>query len=207
MVKEIFELARSKALAFSQRALAVAPKHMRRWIEIISGAHPLQQRALCTMENFFALPPGEQAWWDPLVQSHPFAGVVLKKKNREASNTLGSKAMTLEQFDHICRAAAAIASVQKVYVFGANAIIPWLANSGLPIPLPEFEPSRELDISVGDEKLDTLIDGAIGELSAFDETFFVYAHGVSLSVFQAPRNWLERAGKRTECSALGGASN
>jgi hypothetical protein len=55
-----------------------------------------------------------------------------------------------------------------------------------------------LDVSVGDEKMDTLIDGAIGELSVFDQTFSVYAHGVSLSAFQAPANWQKRAGKRTE---------
>lgn len=43
--------------------------------------------------------------------------------------------MTLQQFDHICRAAAAVADVKKIYVFGANAIIPWLAETGHSIPL------------------------------------------------------------------------
>lgn len=195
------EQARNQALAFSQRAFSVAPKHMQRWLELLRGEHAIHVRALYQTESFFALARTEQAWWDQLVQSHPFAGIVRKEKKPgawKASHPIQSNAMTLEQFDHICRAAAAIASVQKVYVFGANAIIPWLANSGLPIPLPNFIPSRELDISVNDEKLDTLIDGAMGELSPFDETFSVYAHGVSLAAFQAPNNWLQRAGKRTE---------
>lgn len=195
------EPARSKALAFSLRALAVAPKHMQRWIEILRGAHKAHLGELYETDSFFALSREAQTWWDQLVQSHPFAGVVGKRNehNRfKASQTIKPNAMTIEQFDHLCRAAAAIAGVKKVYVFGANAILPWLANSGHPIPLPELEPSRELDISAGDEKLDTLIDGAIGELSAFDETFSVYAHGVSLATFQAPKNWLSRAGTRTE---------
>lgn len=106
--------------------------------------------------------------------------------------------MTLEQFDHICRAAAAVAGVKKIYAFGANAVIPWLVNSGHPIPLLGIAPSREVDISAGDENLDTLIDGTLGEFSAFDETFAVYAHGVSLEAFQAPAKWRQRVGTRTE---------
>jgi hypothetical protein len=50
-----------------------------------------------------------------------------------------------------------------------------------------------LDVSVGDDKLDTLIDGAIGELSAFDETFSVYAHRDGLVSFQTPVHWQKRA--------------
>lgn len=195
------EQARNQALAFSQRAHSVAPAHMQRWLELLCGAHAAHVRELYRTENFFALARTEQAWWDQLVQSHPFASIVPRGKKAgapKASHLNKARAMTLEQFDHICRAAAAIASVKKVYAFGANAIIPWLANSGHSIPLPGFLPSRELDISVGNEKLDSLIDGAIGELSAFDETFSVYAHGVSLATFQAPNNWRKRAGKRTE---------
>ncbi|MGH7457328.1 MAG: hypothetical protein ACRENG_38615 [bacterium] len=83
--------------------------------------------------------------------------------------------MTLEQFDHVCRAVAAVAGVKKIYVFGANAIIPWLARFGYSIPLSDLESSRDVDVTVGDAKLDLLIDGAIGELSSFDQTFSVYA--------------------------------
>jgi hypothetical protein len=119
-----------------------------------------------------------------------------RKKKKENSGE--QTQMTLEQFDHICRAAAAVAGVKKIYVFGANAIIPWLAELGHPIPLPDFAPSRELDVSTGDEKLDTNIDGALGEFSSFDMTFSVYANGVNLSSFQAPVNWQRRSGKRTE---------
>jgi hypothetical protein len=81
---------------------------------------------------------------------------------------------------------------------GANAMIPWLAQSGHPIPLPNLEPSRDVDVTTGDEKLDLLLDGTIGELSLFDKTFSVYAHSVDFALFQAPANWQQRTGKRIE---------
>jgi len=106
--------------------------------------------------------------------------------------------MTLAQFDHVCRAAAAIAGVKKIYAFGANAIIPWLAQFGFPIPLSDLESSRDVDVTVGDADLDLRIDGAIGEFSLFDQTFSVYAHSVDFALFQAPMNWQQREGKRME---------
>jgi len=195
------ESARQKALEFSCRAHAIAPTHMQRWIEILQGKHADHVNALFRVESFFGLPLPEQAWWDQLIQSAPFAPVLVKQKTKgkeQKENNEKQTHMTLEQFDHICRAAAAVAGVNKVYVFGANAIIPWLFQMGYQIPLPDFAPSRELDVSVGDEKMDTLIDGSIGELSAFDQTFSVYAHAVSLAAFQAPANWQQRTGKRVE---------
>ncbi|MCI0693100.1 hypothetical protein L0337_13970 [candidate division KSB1 bacterium] len=196
------EAARQKALEFSNHAKAVAPTHMQRWIEILQGEHADHVAALFGIENFFSLTPQEQAWWDQLIQSAPFAPVLMKRQKtndqKERETSRQEAHMTLEQFDHICRAAAAVAGVQQVYVFGANAIISWLAQAQHTIPLPDFVPSRELDVSVGDEKLDTLIDASIGELSSFDQTFSVYAHGVNLAAFQAPANWRQRTGKRIE---------
>jgi hypothetical protein len=195
------ETARKKALDFSKRAYSVAPVHMQRWIEILRGEHVEHVARLLHTEHFFRLTSQQQAWWDQLIQSAPFAPVLVKQKakgKRQKENSGQQTYMTLQQFDHICRAAAAVADVKKIYVFGANAIIPWLAQTGHPIPLPDFTPSRELDVSVGDEKMDTLIDGAIGELSAFDQTFSIYAHGVELATFQAPANWQRRTEKRIE---------
>ncbi len=106
--------------------------------------------------------------------------------------------MTLKQFDHVCRAAAAVAGVKKISIFGSNAIIPWLAQAGHSIPLPNLEPSRDVDVTTGEAKLDLLIDGTIGELSLFDKTFSIYAHSVDFALFQAPVNWRQRTGKRIE---------
>jgi hypothetical protein len=198
------ESARTQALEFCRRANAVAPQHMQRWIELLEGGHAEHAAALARGGYFHNLPQEEQVWWDQLIQSAPFAPILgpLQRAQRKEKKRAGNKKecahMKLEQFDHVCRAAAAVAGVKKVYAFGANAIIPWLAQSKHPIPLPGLTPSREIDISAGDEKLDTLIDGAIGELSAFDDTFSVYAHGVSLGAFKAPVNWRQRAGSRIE---------
>jgi len=136
-----------------------------------------------------------------LIQSAPFAPVLVKQRAKgkeQRENNEKQTHMTLEQFDRICRAAAAVAGIKKVYVFGANAIIPWLVHAGYPIPLSDLDSSRDVDITVGDAKLDLLIDGAIGEFSLFDKTFSVYAHSVDFALFQAAMNWQQRTRKRIE---------
>jgi hypothetical protein len=65
-------------LEFSARAKAIAPIHMQRWIEILQGCHSDQIDVLLNTENFFSLAPQEQAWWDQLIQSAPFAPVLAK---------------------------------------------------------------------------------------------------------------------------------
>lgn len=112
--------------------------------------------------------------------------------------------MRIDQFFHIARAACAVANVDVVTVFGSNAILPWLAEKGMQDMRQFLEPtyiSRELDLCIGDgtdDALNILIDGAIGELSQFDETFGVYAHPNPLSgLFHAPSSWVSRM-RRTE---------
>jgi hypothetical protein len=68
----------------------------------------------------------------------------------------------------------------------------------IPFLIFDLESSRDVDITVGNAKLDLLIDGATGEFSLFDKTFSVYTHSVDFALFQAPANWRQRAGKRTE---------
>jgi len=105
--------------------------------------------------------------------------------------------MRKEQAYHICRAAAAIAGVDYVFVFGSNAIVFWLDEVGLKDTqeiLGVFV-SRELDISVSetDEKLNLVVDASIGELSYFDETFGVYAHAnIPQKLFKVPKSWVGR---------------
>lgn len=73
-------LARQKALAFSERAKTVAPAHMQRWIEILNGKPQEHIQALFNTDNFLNLPPHERAWWDQLIQSAPFAPVLVKQR-------------------------------------------------------------------------------------------------------------------------------
>lgn len=98
--------------------------------------------------------------------------------------------MNAESFYHVCRSAAAIANVRELTVFGAAAVVPWIARDR---PGTPFWPSTELDIDPGGEDLATLVDGSIGELSLFEQTFRVRAHGVTLDAFVAPGDWPARA--------------
>ncbi|RLC09089.1 MAG: hypothetical protein DRI57_22795 [Deltaproteobacteria bacterium] len=107
--------------------------------------------------------------------------------------------MRLNQFFHITRASCAVANVEYVAVFGSNAILPWLNDLDIRDMRQFIDPenvSRELDLCVGDgkdDRLNMLIDGAIGELSQFDETFGIYAHPNPVEgLFQAPSSWQKR---------------
>jgi hypothetical protein len=97
--------------------------------------------------------------------------------------------MTREQLEHVIRAAAAITNEQSFVVIGSQAVL---------LPYPNAHPdlcvSRELDLypAMAPEKSD-LIEGAIGALSQFDETFGYYADGVSPDTAVMPADWMDRA--------------
>jgi hypothetical protein len=97
--------------------------------------------------------------------------------------------VTVEQFFHVCRSAAAIADTREVTVFGAAAIVPWTIGNAQAAPWP----SLELDIDPGSPHRADLVDGSIGEGSLFAETFGIYAHGVGLEAFVAPPDWRDRS--------------
>lgn len=82
--------------------------------------------------------------------------------------------MKRSEVEHVLRAAAAIAQEQSFVVVGSQAVL--LAFPSAP---PELLVSRELDLypALHPEKAD-LIDGAIGALSSFHETFGYHADGV-----------------------------
>lgn len=98
--------------------------------------------------------------------------------------------MNAEQFYHVCRSAAAIANVRDLTAFGAAAVVPWIARD---CPGAPVWPSLEVDLDPGGDALATLVDGSIGELSLFEETFGVRAHGVTLDAFVAAPDWPSRA--------------
>lgn len=97
--------------------------------------------------------------------------------------------MTREQLEHVIRAAAAITKELSFVVIGSQAVL---------LPYPDAHPdllvSRELDLypAMAPEKSD-LIEGAIGALSQFDETFGYYADGVSPETAVMPPDWMDRA--------------
>lgn len=98
--------------------------------------------------------------------------------------------MKRTQFAHTVRAAGAILGVTRVLVIGSQAL-----HASYDGVIPEAERSIETDIALFDDHDDTkadLIDGSIGELSMFQETFGYYAHGVSPKTAILPEGWKKR---------------
>jgi hypothetical protein len=96
--------------------------------------------------------------------------------------------MTRAALEHILRAAAAIANEREFIVIGSQAVLGQLPDA------PEaLLVSIEADVYPrhAPEKSD-LIDGAIGELSAFHQTYGYYAHGVDETTAILPEGWVER---------------
>lgn len=96
--------------------------------------------------------------------------------------------MNRTQLEHVIRAAAAIAEDDELVVLGSQAIL-----GAFPEAPPELLASNEADVYPRNhpERAD-LIDGAIGELSPFHETFGYYAQGVGPETAVLPPGWPER---------------
>ncbi|HEY2928749.1 DUF6036 family nucleotidyltransferase [Piscinibacter sp.] len=97
--------------------------------------------------------------------------------------------MKREELEHVLRAAAAIIQEQSFVVVGSQAVL--LPHPNAPADLLA---SREIDLypAMHPEKAD-LIDGAIGALSSFHETFGYHADGVGPETAVMPADWMDRA--------------
>lgn len=96
--------------------------------------------------------------------------------------------MNRAALEHILRAAAAIADEREIVVVGSQAVL-----GQFPEAPAELLVSIEADVFPrGAPEKSILIDGAIGELSAFHQTFGYYAHGVDESTATLPAGWQER---------------
>ncbi len=96
--------------------------------------------------------------------------------------------MTRAQLEHVIRAAAQIADDDDLVVVGSQAVL-----GQFPDAPPALLVSEEADIFPKNKpELAELIDGTIGELSPFHETFGYYAHGVSEETAVLPDGWKNR---------------
>ncbi len=98
--------------------------------------------------------------------------------------------MNREQFEHAIRAAGAIMGENELLVIGSQAL-----HASVPDVPPEAARSIEADIAAlddPDEQKADLIDGTIGEVSMFHQTFGYYAQGVTRSTAILPRGWRDR---------------
>lgn len=100
--------------------------------------------------------------------------------------------MRREHLEHVLRAASQIAGDPDVLVIGSQAVLGAIPEERLP---PAATASIEVDVAFFDDPDDSKadhVDGAIGELSAFHETFGYYAQGVSVSTAVLPAGWRDR---------------
>jgi hypothetical protein len=100
--------------------------------------------------------------------------------------------MRREHLEHVLRAASQITGDPDVLVIGSQAVLGAIPEERLP---PAATASIEVDVAFFDDPDDRKadqVDGAIGELSAFHETFGYYAQGVSVSTAVLPAGWRDR---------------
>jgi hypothetical protein len=97
--------------------------------------------------------------------------------------------MQRSELDHVLRASSAIANETSFVLIGSQAVLLLLEE-----PPPELLRSTEIDLypSLHPEKAD-LIDGAIGALSTFHDTFGYHADGVGPETASLPMDWMKRA--------------
>ena len=96
--------------------------------------------------------------------------------------------MNRAALEHILRAAAAVSNEREIVVIGSQAVLgqfPHAPEALLVSIEADVFPRHAPDKSV-------LIDGAIGELSLFHQTFGYYAHGVDDTTATLPSGWTER---------------
>ncbi|MEX2496421.1 MAG: DUF6036 family nucleotidyltransferase [Woeseia sp.] len=96
--------------------------------------------------------------------------------------------MTRDQLEHAIRAACDVAEDTELVIFGSQAIL-----GEHPEAPPDLRASIEVDVQPihRPDAIDR-IDGALGELSRFHETYGFYVHGVSIEAATLPSGWLDR---------------
>ena len=96
--------------------------------------------------------------------------------------------MTRAQLEHVIRSAATIAEDPEIIVIGSQAILGRYPDAPTELCL-----SADVDVYPRNhpERAD-LIDGSIGELSPFHETFGYYAQGVGRRTAVLPAGWQDR---------------
>jgi hypothetical protein len=100
--------------------------------------------------------------------------------------------MRRHQLEHVLHAAFEITGDPNVLVVGSQAILGDIPEHLLPAEAVE---SREVDVAFfndpGGHKAN-LVDGAIGEMSPFDNLHGYYAQGVDTSTATLPDGWWNR---------------
>jgi hypothetical protein len=100
--------------------------------------------------------------------------------------------MNRDQLSHLLRAVADATGETEILVIGSQAILGSVDELELP---PEATMSMEADLAFfddPDERKSDLVDGVVGELSRFHDSFGYYGQGVSVATAVVPDGWRER---------------
>jgi len=93
--------------------------------------------------------------------------------------------VNIKQLEHILRASGSITGCREIVVIGSQALL-----ASFPSAPADLLGSMEVDCYPNDNPaLADLIDGSIGELSPFHETFGYYAHGIGPETAALPAGW------------------
>jgi hypothetical protein len=96
--------------------------------------------------------------------------------------------MNRQQLEHVLRAAADIADDDEIVVIGSQAILAQFPNAP-----PALCASHDVDLYPKNHpERAELVEGSIGELSPFHETFGYYVHGVAPETAVLPAGWQGR---------------
>lgn len=96
--------------------------------------------------------------------------------------------MNRAQLEHVIRASAAISGDDEIIVIGSQSIL-----GQFPAAPPDLCRSNEADVYPKNKpELADLIDGSIGELSPFHQTFGYYGQGVGPDTAIVPQGWESR---------------
>ncbi|MGB8930249.1 MAG: DUF6036 family nucleotidyltransferase [Anaeromyxobacteraceae bacterium] len=96
--------------------------------------------------------------------------------------------MRRPDLEHVIRAAGAISGERELVIVGTSSLL-----GAVPDAPAALTRSRDVDLyPLHKPELADVIDGAIGEASAFEEQFGYYAHGVGPRTATLPRGWESR---------------
>ena len=96
--------------------------------------------------------------------------------------------MNIKQLEHVLRASGSITGCREIVVIGSQSLL-----ASFPDAPADLLGSMEVDCYPNDNPARAdLIDGSIGELSPFHETFGYYAHGIGPETAALPAGWRAR---------------